>query len=204
MIQKTTKTILIEYLRDKHNENIVYHITSDYYKQNIIENGLVRQFSIRQNQIDSLEALLQTNSFIDLNVNLNFGIMGNQLTMDRIKECFNNINANDYPISASFDYLRIFDYLKEETKGGQYLKEIKTVIAGIEQKTNLNNDLLASIDENLSNMINFINEINRSGFLLCRIDTTGIENIGDGNRFQTTQDINPEKIIEIIELNKLL
>ena len=204
MIQKTTKTILIEYLKNNHAENFVYHITSDYYKQSIIENGLTRNLKVTQEQIDSLETILQNENFQHLNITLNNGYLGNQTIIERIKESYSNVTADEYTVSASFDCLKIFDYLKEETKGGQYLKHIKPLVAEIEKITHLDNNLLVNIDSNLKSLMNFVDAINRSGFLLCKIDKTGIEDTGDEIRFQTTQNIGSECIYEIIEINKLI
>lgn len=204
MNQKTIRTILVEYLRSNHNDNRVYHVTSDYYKQNIIDNGLRIEFEITQDQINSLETLLEHDDFIDLNINLNLPLFGNQRIMDRIKESFGNVCADDYTLSSSIDFMNIFDYLKEDTKGGQYLKEIKKLVREIEEKVKLDNNLAGHINANISSLINFINQIHRSGFLLCIIDKSDLENNGDEFRFQTTQNIEQERIIEIIELNKLI
>jgi len=203
MIQKTTRTIFIEYLRDTHEDNFVYHITSDYYKQSILDHGLRRQLEITQAQINDLDTLIQNANFVDLNISLNGGYWV-QPIIERIKEAYQNVNQIEFPISATRDYMNIFDYLKEETKGGQYLKEIKKIIAGVEQKVTLDNNLMVYINQNVSNLMSFIDRINRSGFLLCKIDKTGFNDTGDENRFATTQEINANSITEIIEINKLL
>lgn len=207
MKQKDIKTILIEYLQNNTNNNTVYHITSSYYKQNIIKNGLEKRFEITQAQIDSLIDLLRNEAFGDLNTTLYYELgLPPQTTSERIEECWKNINKESYVISASSNVMSIFDYLKEETKGGQYLKEIKRVIAGIKQKVYLDSSLQDLLNENINELIAFIEKINSSTFLLCIINKDGIKETtnSDRNIFHSSANIPTSHIIEIIEISSIL
>lgn len=200
---KTSQSIIYNYLKSNHKSNFIYHVTSDYYKTSIMKNGLKREFTITKKHIDSLRILIEDDNFSDLNKKLNFGYLGEQLIMDRIEETFKNINADDYPLSFSNTYSDIFNYFKNDTKGGQYLMHIRTLIKQVDERFQKRNNLENIIDDNIFEIMDFIKNLDRSNFLLCIVDKYNLNEFenNDPNRFQTTDDVNVTNIVELIEFN---
>ena len=154
--------LLFDYLNGIDNANTVYHVTSDFYKNDIVQNGLVRKAYLESRHINSLKQLLNKPDFQDLNVNITYPFgFPNETIIEAIENSFNNSSSTTFPISACESFTDVFRFLTEDFKGGQYLKRIKELVKTINQRICDNASLINQIDNNVLEVIDFIKKITK-------------------------------------------
>lgn len=189
MIHCSTEKINFE---EKYNHiaDIAFHGTCDYYSDMIEKSGFMKSVTLlTQVQIDKLINCLEENpQFESLNETMNFGFCNEKISQT-IRMTFETIKSEEYVFSMAIDFENALTFLSDEHKGGQYLKNIKKVIKGIGKLGSI--DIPKEVDE----IIEFINEIEKSKGVIYAIDIKGLEYENDGNRIQTKENISTKRII---------
>ncbi len=170
--------------------NIVFHGTCDYYSKSIEESGfIIGKTILTQEHIDALIYALEGNDdFIALNETMDYGFMKEKIS-ESIKYTFESVKDNDYTFTMTPDFDCALDFLSDEQKCGQYLKNVKRVASGI-KKLNLR-----ECPVKISEIVEIMDDVEKSKGVIYAIDIDSLQTDVDGLRIQVKENIAKERII---------